>query len=73
MAGELASVVGVDVGSLVGPTTSGFSIADTRSVKAVFGMPDVSVGQVRIGEQLAITTDAFPEEFKGRVTTISPA
>jgi multidrug efflux system membrane fusion protein len=63
----------VDVGSLVGPATNGFSLADTRSVKAVFGMPDVSVGQVKVGQQLAITTDAFPDEFKGRVTTISPA
>jgi RND family efflux transporter MFP subunit len=63
----------VDVGSLVGPATNGFTISDTRSVKAVFGVPDTSVARVRVGQQLAITTDALPDSFSGRVTTISPA
>src|ERR1700744_4922013 len=36
----------VDVGALVGPATSGFTLADTRSVKAVFGVPDVSMNHV---------------------------
>jgi len=63
----------VDVGSLVGPATNGFSIADTRSVKAVFGVPDTAIARVRLGQQLAITSDAFPEKFEGRVSSISPA
>ena len=33
----------VDIGSLVSPATKGFSISDTRSVKAVFGVPDISM------------------------------
>lgn len=61
----------VDVGSLVGPATNGFTLADTRTVKAVFGIPDVSIGSVKRGQVLAITTDAVPGNFKGRVTTIS--
>src|ERR1700757_1554327 len=36
----------VDVGSLVGPATNGFTIADTRSVKAIFGVPDTSISRV---------------------------
>jgi RND family efflux transporter MFP subunit len=63
----------VDVGSLVGPLTNGFSIADTQTVKAVFGVPDIYISRARIGQRLAITTDAAQGEFEGGVTTISPA
>jgi RND family efflux transporter MFP subunit len=63
----------VDIGSLVGPATNGFSIADTQTVKAVFGVPDIYISRARIGQRLAITTDALPGEFEGRVTAISPA
>ena len=63
----------VDVGSLVGPATNGFSISDTHTVKVVFGVPDIYISRVRIGQHLAITTDALPGEFPGRVTAISPA
>lgn len=63
----------VDVGSLVGPATKGFSIANTNSVKAVFGVPDISMHQVKQGQHIKITTEALPQEFNGRVTSISPA
>ena len=63
----------VDVGSLVGPATNGFSIADTRSVKAVLGVPDTAVSGIKLGQRQAITTDSLPGAFEGRVTSISPA
>src|ERR1700722_13723998 len=63
----------VDLGSLVGPATNGFTLADTQSVKAVFGVPDTSISRVRLSQHLAITTDAFPQPFAGRVSSISPA
>jgi multidrug efflux system membrane fusion protein len=63
----------VDLGTLVGPATNGFTLADTQSVKAVFGVPDISISRVRLGQHLAITTDAFPTQFAGRVSAISPA
>jgi RND family efflux transporter MFP subunit len=63
----------VDVGSLVGPATKGFSIANTNSVKAVFGVPDISMHQVKQGQHITITTEALPQQFMGRVTSISPA
>ncbi len=63
----------VDLGTLVGPATNGFTLADTQSVKAVFGVPDISISRVRLGQHLAITTDAFPTPFAGRVSAISPA
>jgi multidrug efflux system membrane fusion protein len=63
----------VDLGTLVGPATNGFTLADTQSVKAVFGVPDISISRVRLGQHLAITTDSFPTQFAGRVSAISPA
>lgn len=63
----------VDIGSLVGPTTLGFTVADTRTVKAVFGVPDTSINRVQLGQILAVSTDALGGEFRGRVTNISPA
>ncbi|HWC19007.1 MAG TPA: efflux RND transporter periplasmic adaptor subunit, partial [Terriglobales bacterium] len=63
----------VDVGALVGPSVVGFTIADTRSVRAVFGVPDNAVGRVKLGQSQKITTDVFPDSFAGRITAISPA
>ena len=63
----------VDLGTLVGPATNGFTLADTQSVKAVFGVPDTSISRVRLGQHLAITTDSLPQQFAGRVSAISPA
>ena len=63
----------VDSGSFVGPATNGFTIADTRTVKAVFGVPDTSISRVKVGQSQIITTDALPQTFTGRVTAISPS
>jgi multidrug efflux system membrane fusion protein len=63
----------VDTGSFVGPATNGFTIADTRTVKAVFGVPDTSISRVRVGQPQVITTDALPKTFTGKVTAISPS
>jgi RND family efflux transporter MFP subunit len=63
----------VEVGSLVGPGTPAFVMADLSSLKAVFGAPDVLLSQLRIGMPLALTTEAFPGTFTGRVSSIAPA
>src|SRR5262249_43487274 len=63
----------VDIGSLVGPATNGFTVSNTRFVKAVFGVPDISIKRVSLGQHHAITTDALQGTFDGRVTSISPA
>jgi len=62
----------IDLGSLVGPATNGFTLADTHSVKAVFGVPDTSMSRVRLGQPLSITTGALTQRFAGRVSAISP-
>jgi multidrug efflux system membrane fusion protein len=64
----------IEVGSLAGVGTPGFTVADLTRVKAVFGVPDLLVERVRIGTALPVTTDAFGgEAFPGSVTAVSPA
>ncbi len=63
----------VDVGTLVGPATNGFTLADTRSVKAVFGVPDTAIGRIKPGSPQTVTTEALPGSFSGHVTSISAA
>jgi multidrug efflux system membrane fusion protein len=64
----------VEVGSLVGPGTPGFVIADTSSVKVLFGAPDVVVRRLSLHQPVTITTAAYPNErFTGRITSLAPA
>lgn len=63
----------VEIGSLVGPGSKAFTLADTRFVKAIFGVPDFAISQVRLGQAEMVTTDALAKQFRGRVTAISSA
>lgn len=63
----------IDLGSLVGAATVGFTVSNTQKVKAVFGVPDIAISRVQLGQRHAITTDALTGSFDGRVTSISPA
>lgn len=64
----------VEVGSLVGPGTPAFSIADTSSVKVLFGAPDTVVRDLSLHRAVTISTAAYPNErFPGRITRLSPA
>ncbi len=61
----------VDLGTLVSAATNGFSLADTRTVKAVFGVPDTAVGRIQPGSPQTVTTEAYKKTFSGHVTAIS--
>jgi multidrug efflux system membrane fusion protein len=64
----------VEVGSLAGPSAPAFTIADTRNVKVLFGVPDVIVANLRLGGKLTIQAEAIPgETLEGRITRISPS
>lgn len=63
----------IEVGALVGTGSQAFVLADTHLVKAVFGVPDTRVGYVKLGAPQTITTTSLPEEFHGRVTSVSPS
>ncbi|MGE5646418.1 MAG: efflux RND transporter periplasmic adaptor subunit [Acidobacteriota bacterium] len=62
----------VERGSLVGNASVGFSMIDTRVVKAVFAVPDRSLKSLRLGQRLAVTLEALDNAVQGVVTAISP-
>ena len=63
----------VEIGALVGSGTQAFVLADTHLVKAVFGVPDTRVGFAKLGAAQSVTTSSLPDEFRGRITSISPS
>jgi RND family efflux transporter MFP subunit len=63
----------VEVGSLVGPGTPAFVLADLSNLKAVFGAPDTLLKSLKTGMTLALSTETIPGAFEGRITTIAPA
>ena len=64
----------IEMGTLVGQGTAAFVLADLRFVKAVFGVPDTSLKSLKLGDTLAITSDATQgTEFRGHISRISPS
>ena len=64
----------VERGTLVSPGTPGFIVADTSSVKAVFGVADVAVPEMKLGRILSVETESMPgKEFRGQITSVFPA
>lgn len=63
----------VEVGTLVAPGSLGFSIADTRTVKVVFGAPDSLLDRFKIGGSVAIRVEALQSDFTGTISRIAPS
>ena len=64
----------IEKGSLVGPGTLGFILADTSQVKVVFGAPDVLVKDLKLESVQMVTTEASPDSiFRGLITRIAAA
>jgi multidrug efflux system membrane fusion protein len=63
----------IEVGSLVAPGTLAFIIADTKSVKVLFGAPDRLVEKLKPGGTLGVTFDAVVGEFSGTISRIAPS
>lgn len=64
----------VEVGTLVAPGAAGFSVGDLRSVKVVFGVPDVLVGAMKLGAPQSVAVEAVPgSAFRGRITRVAPS
>jgi multidrug efflux system membrane fusion protein len=65
---------GVEIGTLVAPGTPAMSVGDIRSVKVVFGVPDVLVGSMQLGATQGVTVEAVPGTlFGGRITRVAPS
>lgn len=63
----------VEKGTLVSPGTTGFTVADTSSVKAVFGVADTAVPEMKLGSTLSVETETMPgKEFRGQITSVFP-
>jgi multidrug efflux system membrane fusion protein len=63
----------VEVGSLVGAGSPAFVIADTSSVKVVFGAPDRLVDELAIGAELAVEIPATGARLAAKITRIAPS
>ena len=62
----------VELGTLAGPSTLAFVLADISSVKATFAVPDLVIGHLRNGSKLAIYAEAFPNrQFRGFVSALA--
>jgi RND family efflux transporter MFP subunit len=62
----------IELGTLAGPSTLAFVLADISSVKATFAVPDLVIGHLRNGSKLAIYAEAFPNrQFRGYVSALA--
>ncbi|MBF0318772.1 MAG: efflux RND transporter periplasmic adaptor subunit [Nitrospirae bacterium] len=63
----------IEDGTLAGPSVNAFTIADTSSVRVVFGVPDVMMRAFKIGDTVRVSIEARQgAEFKGQITRIAP-
>jgi multidrug efflux system membrane fusion protein len=62
----------VELGTLAAAGTPGFMLGDMHLVKAVFGVPDTILGDVKLGKKQGVLTETYPQEFVGQITSISP-
>jgi cobalt-zinc-cadmium efflux system membrane fusion protein len=76
----LAPVGGEVVERLVGPGqllqaggTQCFTISDTRSIWVLVNVYQSDLGYVRIGQDVEISTDSYPEKFNGKISYIAPS
>jgi RND family efflux transporter MFP subunit len=59
-------------GTYLGPGMPAFVLGDVRNVKVVLGLPDVALQGVKLGQPVAVTTDALPNRtFTARVSRIA--
>lgn len=62
----------VEIGSLVAPGAAAFTLADISSVKAAFGVPDLVLAGLKLGNKLNIFVEAMPDRrFEGTITNIA--
>jgi membrane fusion protein, heavy metal efflux system len=76
----LAPIAGEVVERLASPgqvvqagATQVFTISNMRTVWVLASVYERDLGSVHIGDPVTIQTDAFPDEFRGRISYIAPA
>ena len=64
----------IERGTLVSSGTKAFTVADTSAVKAVFGVADIDVPEMKLGRALSVESETMPgKEFRGQITSVFPA
>jgi len=64
----------IEKGTLVSSGDKAFIVADMSSVKAVFGVADVAVAEMKLGTKLSVESESMPgKEFQGQITSVFPA
>jgi RND family efflux transporter MFP subunit len=64
----------IEKGTLVSSGDKAFIVADMSSVKAVFGVADVAVAEMKLGSKLSVQSESMPgKEFQGQITSVFPA
>jgi len=64
----------VEPGSYAGPGMPAFVLADVSRIKVVLGLPDVALGGIELGQEVAVTTDALPgQRFAAHISRIASA
>jgi len=64
----------VSLGEYVQPSTAVVTLLKIDPLRLRLTIPGVQAGQIRVGQAVTATVDAFPEQsFSGRVTAINPA
>ncbi len=76
----LAPIGGEVVERLVSPgqllqagATQAFTISDLRTVWVLANVYQTDLASVKLGEPVTITSDAYPEAFRGTISFLSPA
>lgn len=63
----------VSLGEYVQPSTAVVTLLKIDPLRLRLSIPGVQAGQIRVGQSVTATVDAFPEQsFTGRVSAISP-
>jgi RND family efflux transporter MFP subunit len=64
----------IEKGTLVSSGDKAFVVADTSSVKAVFGVADIALAEMKLGSKLSVESESMPgNEFQGQITSVFPA
>ena len=64
----------IEKGTLVSAGDKVFVVADTSSVKAVFGVADIALPEMKLGSTLGVVSESMPgKEFQGQITSVFPA
>ena len=64
----------IEKGTLVSAGDKAFVVADTSSVKAVFGVADIALAEMKLGNKLSVESESMPgKEFEGLITSVFPA